>query len=147
MTLGNKRGQEGVTLTTILLLILGVVVVVMVILFATGFFDKLDNATGSAGSKLDIAVKACQLVGSQGLTADYCLAYREIEVDGESMFVTCPYTAIQNLIDKTATGSITCTSEQHPSAKDYCTNEKLSGSQKIYDFSSSSLKKCSELSA
>lgn len=126
----NKKGQEGVTLTTILLMILGIVVVVLVILFATGFFDKVDNAANAAGSKLDVAAKACELVGSQNLKADYCLAYREIEVNGESIYVNCEYSEIQKLVDKTALGSITC-AEAVPDAKAYCANEKLSGSQMI----------------
>ncbi|HVY01246.1 MAG TPA: hypothetical protein VHA12_00590 [Candidatus Nanoarchaeia archaeon] len=129
----NKRGQEGVTLTTILLMILGIVVVVLVILFATGFFDKVNNATDSAGSKLDVAAKACEIAGSQELKADYCQKFREIEVNGQSIYATCEYSAIQNVMDKTvsSTFSTLCSGVTPSSAKEYCTNEKLSGKQLI----------------
>jgi hypothetical protein len=90
MASDNKRGQEGVTLTTILLMILGIVVVVLVILFATGFFDKVSEGTDKLPSSLQVAVSACELAARSELNTDYCLAFREVEMpSGVTEYHTC----------------------------------------------------------
>jgi hypothetical protein len=96
MAFANKRGQEGITLTTILLLVLGVVVVILVILFATGFFDKLGGATDNLPGNLQAAVSACQVAAQSDLTADYCRTFRGIDVNGKTQYQVCDSDVIEN---------------------------------------------------
>ncbi len=124
MILDNKKGQEGVTLTTILLLILGVVVVVLVILFATGFFDKLDEATDQLPGSLQAAVSACELAGENKLAADYCSTFRKVEIDGKDQYQTCNSAALRKFTNDNK--EMTCT--VFPNKQDeasYCANQKI----------------------
>ncbi len=87
---GNRRGQEGITLTTLLLIVLGVIVVVVIILGATGglnfVFDKINIVPGQS---LESVRQSCGLAGKNELKFDYCREFKEIEVDGQKQFVTC----------------------------------------------------------
>jgi hypothetical protein len=85
----NNRGQEGLTLTTVLLIVLGVVAVVVIILFVTGFFSKINGATDQLPSDLQAAVSACELAGSNNLQADYCSTFRKVTINGLEQYQTC----------------------------------------------------------
>lgn len=128
MAFENKRGQEGITLTTILLLILGVVVVVLVILFATGFFDKLDDATGNLPGSLQAAVSACELAGESKLNADYCSTFRRVEINGVEQYQTC-----NELRQYTNNNSeMTCqTTVTQGDMEAYCASQKLDKGTKV----------------
>ena len=96
----KKRGQEGVTLTTLLLIILGAVVVVVVILGATGslnfIFDKIKIAPGQ---DLEAVAQSCKIAASTGLRVDYCITFKEIKVDDVKEYVNCQDIRIQSSID------------------------------------------------
>jgi len=118
----GRRGQEGVTLTTLLLIILGVVAVVVVILFFTGAFDKIGGWFNSAGSDLQTAVSACNLAGSSGLTADYCSTFRKVTVNGVVQYQTCE--GIKEKLD--ATKIVSCSKiVGNDDAIAYCASQKL----------------------
>lgn len=127
----NRKGQEGLTLTTLLLIVLGVIVVVMVVLFVTGFFDKLSSGTENVlPGSLQAAIEGCQLAGDNGLTADFCLAYREVEIDGKDVYTTCMQSEIYNSLDKNTLQVSSCAGN-HPDATAYCENMKLSSGTNI----------------
>jgi hypothetical protein len=130
MAFENKRGQEGITLTTILLLILGVVVVVLVILFATGFFDKLGDATNNLPGSLQAAVSACEIAGSSELTADYCSTFRKVEINGIEQYQTCDSAAIRAYTadnKEMACGTSVTTGDMNA----YCASQKLDKGTKV----------------
>jgi len=108
----NKRGQEGLTLTTLLLIVLGAVVVVVIILGATGAFNfvfgKLDVLPGQ---DLQTVVSSCELAGEQGLRADYCSSMKEAEIDGKKQFVTCSYSKVEAIMDQSTKLSPSCGTE------------------------------------
>jgi hypothetical protein len=85
----NRKAQEGMTLTTLLAIIVGGVAVVVIVLFVTGFFYKLRGGTNPLPSDLQAAVTACEMYGSNGLTADYCSTFREVTINGEKQYRTC----------------------------------------------------------
>jgi hypothetical protein len=129
MATDNKRGQEGVTLTTILLMILGIVVVVLVILFATGFFNKLNEGTDKLPSSLQVAVSACELAAQSELNTDYCFAFREVEMpSGATEYHTCndlkEYTNTLYRLNCTSAATVT-------DANAYCAQNKLKKDVKV----------------
>lgn len=125
----NKRGQEGVSLTTLLLIILGVVVIVVIILGFTGafgfIFGKVDILPGQ---DLQAVVTSCAIAGSNGLVADYCLTFKEIEINGEKQYVNCEADSVQTGMSneqKVADKVKTCAqAESEP--KYYCEQLKIS---------------------
>ena len=135
----GKRGQEGLTLTTLLLIILGVVAVVVVILFFTGFFGKLSNASNNLPSDLQTAVSACEIAGSSGLTADYCLSYRKVTIDGEEQYATCDYSRIRELTANEKEIAKCDPSINAAKAQEYCNNQKLKVGTLVQDTISTTL--------
>ena len=117
----SKRGQEGITIGTLLLIVLGIAVVVVIILGATGglnfIFDKFQSAPLQ---NLQAAVTSCNLAGERELKADFCSTFREVELDGKTQFVTCVFLKVENLLDNTKIKE-TCTDvSQTQVARDYC---------------------------
>ena len=98
----NRKGQEGVTLTTLLLIILGIVVVVIIIIGATQGFDFFFGKIGQLpGQSLQAAVSACEIAGETGLKADYCSQFRKVEINGEEQYVTCDFLEEGKYLSKT----------------------------------------------
>lgn len=87
----GKKGQEGVTLTTLILIVIGVVVAVVVILGATGGLDFFFDKIGSAPLQdLETNVQRCKLSLESNLNTDYCLEFKQIEVaGGETELINC----------------------------------------------------------
>ncbi len=86
----SRKGQEGVTLTTLLLIILGVVVVVVIILGFTGAFGFIfDKVNILPGQDLQAVVTSCEIAGANKLVADYCLTFKEVEINGQKQYVNC----------------------------------------------------------
>ncbi len=85
----NRRGQEGVTLTTLLLIILGGVVVLVVILGATGTLGKIFGQTKFLPGDLESVVQSCKLAIDAGLTASYCGDFKEVTINGVKQVVNC----------------------------------------------------------
>lgn len=83
----GKRGQEGVTLTTLLLIVLGVAVVLAIILGATGIFGKIFGAGQQLTSKeLEVVVQSCKIAAENDLIADYCLAFKKVT---DTEYIAC----------------------------------------------------------
>jgi hypothetical protein len=87
----QKRGQEGVTLTTLLLIILGAIVVVVIILGTTGIFGDIFKASDQLPRSLQVMITGCELKASQNLKADYCAEFKEVELNGKNQYVSCKY--------------------------------------------------------
>lgn len=97
----NKRGQEGITLGTLLLIILGVVVVVVIIVGATSGFDFVFSKFKIApGQGLEAKTQACIIAVKSSLRADYCDTFSEIEINGQSQYVNCAYPAVESNVKK-----------------------------------------------
>lgn len=114
----GKRGQEGVTLTTLLLIILGVVVVAIIILgFTTGFGFIFDKFKLAPGQDLQAVVTGCELAASNELRADYCSTFKEVEINGEKQFVNCEDSRVQSNMGADSKGLITCSGSE---VEDFC---------------------------
>jgi len=83
----GRKGQEGMTLTTLLLIIIGLVVAVVIILGATGILGDFFGARDILpGQQLEIIAQSCKLAGEASLIADYCLEFKELD---KNDFVNC----------------------------------------------------------
>ena len=96
MIRGNKKGQEGVTLTTMLLLILGLVVVVLVIIgFTMGWDTVFGKFKFLPGQDLETVKQACGVSASSGLSVDYC-SFKSVTVSGVKEEVNCEDTRLKD---------------------------------------------------
>ncbi len=95
----NRRGQEGLTLTTLLLIVLGIVVVVVLIIgFTRGFdfiFGKVDILPGQ---DLQAVAESCIVAANAELLIDYC-SFKEVSVEGKDQLVNCEDARLQESID------------------------------------------------
>jgi len=92
----NKKGQEGVTLTTLLLIVIGVVVVVVIILGATGILgDIFGGGKKVIPSDLEATTQACRIAAAASLVNDYCYRFREI---GDDIYANCEDARIKNAL-------------------------------------------------
>jgi hypothetical protein len=93
----NKRGQEGVTITTLLLIVIGAVVAVVIILGATGALDFIfDKVKIAPGQDLQAVVASCEIAANAELKADYCSTIKEVEINGVNQFVTCSHGTVMS---------------------------------------------------
>ncbi len=133
----NRKGQEGLTLTTLLLIVLGIVVVVIIILGFTGGFDFIFGKVKLLpGQDLQAVVTSCQLAAQNGLTADYCLTFKEITIDGVTEFLNCQDARVQSSMDKSIENKVTgCPSGQNSTVVTKCvelvSNKNYDGKNKI----------------
>lgn len=92
----SKRGQEGITIGTLLLIILGVVVVVVIILGATGglnfVFEKIKVAPGQS---LEAKTQSCIIAAKSNLRADYCNEFASVKIAGQTQHVNCEYEDVE----------------------------------------------------
>ncbi len=138
----NKRGQEGVTLTTLLLIILGIVVVVIIIIGATQGFDFFFGKIGQLpGQSLQAAVSACEIAGETGLKADYCSQFRKVEINGEEQYVTCSFLEENKYLSKTLDNGCGDLAVDKAGAVLYCNNQKLKENMKVNNFACGSVTK------
>lgn len=113
----NRKGQEGLTLTTLLLIVLGVVVVVVLIIgFTNGFGFIFDKFGAAPGSQLQTIVKACEISGQNDLLVDYCARLNEVKSD---TYVTCEDTAVKAAMDAKITQP-TCSTDVRTSLVQAC---------------------------
>src|SRR3989344_2588836 len=98
----DRKGQEGVTIGTLLLIVLGIVVVVVLIIGATNGFDfifgKVDKLPGE---DLQAVAQGCIIAAQNSLTLDYCVECKKIELDGEKRLVNCEYSKISDSVKAT----------------------------------------------
>src|SRR3989344_1436600 len=82
----QKRGQEGVTLTTLILIIIGAVVAVVIILGATGTLNKIFGSSEALPKNLQLVTEACQLDARQTFISDYCYTFKRID---DNQYINC----------------------------------------------------------
>lgn len=117
----GKRGQEGVTLGTLLLIILGVVVVVVIILGATGSLNFVFEKIGLApGQSLEAKTQSCIIAAKSNLRNDYCNEYAKVKIAGQSQYVNCEYPTIKSTTEQEVTPSFTCGGEGNVTLQSYC---------------------------
>ena len=121
----DKKGQEGVTLTTLLLIVLGAVVVVIVILgFTKGFDFIFGNVGNLPGQQLEVVVQSCQVAAGNELSTDYCTQLKKVELNGQEQYVTCNELEKQNYL-----GDVTLNCGDlgldETEIQEYCKNKKL----------------------
>jgi len=85
----GKRGQEGMSIGTLLLIILGVVVLVILILgFTMGFEYIFDKIGLLPGQSLETVAQSCAISVQGDLMVDFC-SFKEVKVDGKKQYVNC----------------------------------------------------------
>lgn len=116
----GKRGQEGITLGTLLLIILGVVVVVVIIMGATGgltfVFEKINLAPGQS---LEAKTQSCIIAAKSNLRADYCNEYAKVKIAGEGQYVNCEFPTVKTNVEQEVTPTFTC-AESSIKPSEYC---------------------------
>ncbi len=101
----GKRGQEGVTLTTLILIVIGVIVAVVIIVGATGGLDFIFGKFNQAPLQdLETNVQRCKIDLDSNLVADYCLEFKQIKVSGDVEIINCDDSRIKASL-RQATGS------------------------------------------
>ncbi len=120
----NKRGQEGITIGTLLLIVLGLVVVVTIIIGATsGFGFIFDKFKLAPGQDLQAVAKSCEIAAQNNLKADYCYTFKEVELDGKSQYVNCEDSRVIASMVEQVDKSFTCDDVDEKSAiENYCMN-------------------------
>lgn len=86
----GKKGQEGVSLGTLLLLILGIVVVVVLIIgFTQGFDFIFGKFRLLPGQSLQTVVESCNVAANLDLKADLCEQFKKIKIDSNDEYLNC----------------------------------------------------------
>src|SRR3989344_3719297 len=100
--IGDKKAQEGFSLTTLLAIIVGVVVLIIVILgFTTGFdfiFSKFDLIPGG---DYDAYILGCTTAAqAKGrLDGSYCKDFKEIDIPGAGKkIINCQYPLVEDVV-------------------------------------------------
>ncbi len=102
----NKRGQEGLTLGTLLLIVLGVVVLVVIIVGATGAFDFIFSKTDQIpGQALEVVAQSCIIAARANLVTDYCYTFREVS---DTQYINCQDSRIQQSLGQQEVTPIVC---------------------------------------
>lgn len=105
----GKKGQEGVSLGTLLLLILGIVVVVVLIIgFTQGFDFIFGKFRLLPGQSLQTVVESCNVAAELKLSADYCSEFKQIKVDGKNEYVNCQDSRIKQNMKQELVSEIEC---------------------------------------
>lgn len=89
--MSNRRGQEGMTLGTVVGIILLVLLLVVVIFSFTSagrdFWAKTLNLKG--GTTLDSAVQGCNIAASSNAVDSFCSELKSVSYNGTTQYVTC----------------------------------------------------------
>ncbi|MCH7567877.1 MAG: hypothetical protein IIA87_00475 [Nanoarchaeota archaeon] len=93
----NKKGQEGLTLTTLLLIVLGIVVVVVIILGATGIFGDIFGKREAFPKALEAVTQSCKLAAQVSLIADYCYEFKKIS---DNEYINCEDPRVQSSLSE-----------------------------------------------
>jgi len=118
----NRRAQEGVTLTTLLLIVLGVVVVAVVIWGATGGFNFIFSKFNVIpGQSLESVIQGCNIAGEGSLKGDFCLTFKKVTMNGVDQYVTCDSDSIFNNLEANAKNSQLCDADKTVKALQFCT--------------------------
>jgi len=95
----NKRGQQGMTIGTLLVIVLGVVAVVVLIIGFTLGTDAFFDLFKRGPSDLQLTASACGIFAQGELYLDYCTNFKLVDVDGEDRFVNCQFSQIEAVSD------------------------------------------------
>src|SRR3989344_2769381 len=119
----NKKAQEGSPWGNMLGLIIGAIVVVLIVLYVSGFFDRLGGATDTLPGPLAAKAEICKSVASNQVA--FC-EFTELSLSGikGDSFVNCAYgqeghgtnSAFKEELKEAGVTLPTCTSSE----KDYC---------------------------
>ena len=116
----GKRGQEGVTLGTLLLIILGVVVVVVIIMGATGSLNFVFDKIGLApGQNLEAKTQSCIIAAKSNLRADYCDTFSKIKIAGQTQYINCDNGQIKKNLGEEVP-PLDCKNLDNAAEKSYC---------------------------
>ena len=104
----NRKGQEGMSITTLLALVLGVVVVVIIILGFTGSFDFIFGKVKLLpGQALQTVVKSCETSVELNLNVDYC-SFKKIKIVSKNEYLNCMDSRVQSAMKADLVGKINC---------------------------------------
>lgn len=107
----NKKAQD-LSIGTLILIVLGIIVLVLLILgFSIGWgnlWEKI-NIFGGTSSVGDV-VTACNLAVTSNNPYDYCQNFRQVKINGNTAYVNCEYTDIQNQLPS----KIDCSAQARP---------------------------------
>ena len=118
----NKRAQEGMTLTTLLLIIVGVVVAVVLILGATGILGDIFDTSEALPGNLEAVAQSCKISAEASLITSFCYEFKEIDND---RYVNCEDARIRDSLVQQNVDfeGITCAEDLKENAKrDVCEN-------------------------
>ncbi len=105
----GRKGQEGMSLGTLLLVILGVVILVVLIVgFTKGFDFIFEKFNLLPGQSLQTVVESCNIAGELKLSADYCSEFKQIKVDGKTEYLNCEDSRVQQNMKQELRGEIKC---------------------------------------
>lgn len=106
----NKRGQEGVTLGTLILLILGAVALIVIVLgFTMGWSFIFSKIGILPGQSLQALAESCKISAGSDLAIDYC-GYKYIQVEGEDQkqWINCEYPEVLAELNRLGVSRIDC---------------------------------------
>lgn len=87
----DKKGQEGMSITTIMGLIIAIVVLIVVVLGFTKGTDWIFDKIGLLPNDLNSATEACKTYAdSDTLAISYC-QYRELTIEGKKQYMNCDH--------------------------------------------------------
>lgn len=87
----DKKGQEGMSITTIMGLIIAIVVLIVIVLGFTKGTDWIFDKLGLLPNDLNSATEVCKTYAdSDTLVISYC-QYRELTIEGKKQFMNCDH--------------------------------------------------------
>lgn len=132
----SRKGQEGISIGTLLIIVLGVVAVVIIIIGISGGFDfifgKIDVLPGQS---LQSAVQSCKIAAEQELQVDYCRTFKEVEINDIEQRVTCQFIAGENIDSSLTPSTFSCGSgvTSDSVAVKYCEDLRTAGKLNVDD--------------
>lgn len=104
MTLLGKRGQEGVTVTTLVVIVVGIIVAVLLIVGASGGFKYVfEKFRIAPGQSLEAKTQACIIAAKNTLRADYCDEFQKVTISGEAQYANCEHPTVENNVQTEVT--------------------------------------------
>lgn len=117
----GKRGQEGISLGTLLLLILGVVVVVVLIIgFTQGFDFIFGKFRLLPGQSLQTVVESCNAAANFDLKADLCEQFKKIKIDSSDEYMNCQDPRVKRNMKEELQGKVDSLCENTDYSKIQC---------------------------
>jgi hypothetical protein len=116
----GRRAQKEMSLGFLLAIILGAVVLVVLILFFTGFFDKIGGGVDQLPGNLEAIAQSCRISVQASLIADYCYNFKDV---GDGVYINCEDPRIRNALlqQEVDVESITCDDNlERDAAEDTC---------------------------